>query len=74
VKTAEQGGATATWCATSPQLEGIGGVYCEDCDVAEAVPADSTRMGGVRPWAIDPVSADQLWALSERMTGVQFRP
>lgn len=74
VKTAEQGGATSTWCAVSPRLGQMGGVYCEDCDVAEAVPADSQKFGGVRPWAIDPVAADQLWELSERMTGVQFRP
>lgn len=73
VKTAEQGAATATWCAVSPRLEGMGGVYCEDCDVAEAVPADSQRFGGVRPWAIDPVTAEQLWELSERMTGVELR-
>jgi NAD(P)-dependent dehydrogenase (short-subunit alcohol dehydrogenase family) len=39
-KTAEQGAATSIWCATSPQLEGLGSLYCEDCDVARAVPAD----------------------------------
>ena len=34
-KTPEQGAATATWAATSPRLEGMGGVYCENCDIAE---------------------------------------
>ena len=34
-KTAEQGAATSVWCATSPQLDGMGGVYCEDVDIAE---------------------------------------
>src|SRR5262249_42049501 len=29
-KTPEQGAATSVWCATSPQLEGKGGVYCLD--------------------------------------------
>ena len=49
-KTPEQGAATSLWCATTPQLDGMGGVYCEDCDVAELVPAaDFDRMGGVRP-------------------------
>src|SRR5882724_4580562 len=42
VKTSEQGAATQVWAATSPQLAGLGGVYCEDCDVAEPAPADGT--------------------------------
>ncbi|NWG54208.1 MAG: SDR family NAD(P)-dependent oxidoreductase [Hydrogenophilaceae bacterium] len=73
-KTPEQGAATSVWCAVSPQLAGMGGVYCEDCDVAQAVPADAQTWSGVRPWAIDPDTADRLWALSERMTGVRFEP
>jgi NAD(P)-dependent dehydrogenase (short-subunit alcohol dehydrogenase family) len=71
-KTTEQGAATSAWCATSPQLGGMGGVYCEDCDVAEPVPADSTRLGGVRPWAMDPDLAERLWAKSEEWTGARF--
>jgi NAD(P)-dependent dehydrogenase (short-subunit alcohol dehydrogenase family) len=71
-KTPEQGAATSVWCATSPQLDGKGGVYCEDCDIAKALPADAQTFDGVRPWAIDPVLADKLWELSERMTGVRF--
>ncbi|MBI1187949.1 MAG: SDR family NAD(P)-dependent oxidoreductase [Alphaproteobacteria bacterium] len=71
-KTPEQGAATSVWCAVSPQLQGQGGVYCEDCDIAEAVPADAQTWAGVRPWAIDPDTADRLWTLSERMTGVRF--
>lgn len=73
-KTPEQGAATSVWCATSPQLTGNGGVYCEDCDIAEAVPADAAQWNGVRPWAIDPAIANRLWALSEKMTGVAFAP
>jgi len=71
-KTPAQGAATSVWCAVSPQLDGMGGVYCEDCDIAEAAPADATGWSGVRPWAIDPTLADQLWSLSERMTGARF--
>lgn len=73
-KTVEQGAATQVWCATSPQLAGRGGVYCEDCDVAEAVSADSERADGVRPWAIDPETAERLWTLSEQLSGRDFRP
>ena len=69
-KDTEQGAATSVWCATSPQLEGVGGVYCEDCNIAEAVPADFPEQRGVRPWAMDPSLAERLWTMSEEMTGV----
>jgi hypothetical protein len=69
MKTAEQGAATSVWCATSPLLDGLGGLYCEDCDVAVAVPADSTAVLGVRPWAIDSGFGESLWEMSERLTG-----
>lgn len=71
-KTPSQGAATSVWCATNAQLEGMGGVYCEDCDIARPVPADDKGFSGVRPWAIDPALADKLWALSETMTGARF--
>lgn len=71
-KTPSQGAATSVWCATNQQLEGKGGVYCEDCDIAVALPADAQTWNGVRPWAIDPDAAQKLWALSEKMTGVRF--
>lgn len=71
-KTIEQGAATPVWCAVSPDLDGMGGVYCEDCDIAKAVAAGSEAHHGVWPWAIDPEMARQCWAMSERMTGVRF--
>ena len=40
MKTVEQGAATTIWCATTPQLDGMGGLYCEDCDVSPALPAE----------------------------------
>jgi NAD(P)-dependent dehydrogenase (short-subunit alcohol dehydrogenase family) len=69
-KTPEQGAATQVWAATSQQLEGMGGVYCEDCDIAEPVSAEDTRAGGVREYAIDPGQAERLWALSAELTGI----
>ena len=72
LKTPEQGAATQVWCATSPQLAGMGGVYCEDVDVAVEVAADSQGLTGVRPWAIDPALAERLWELSEIWTGARF--
>jgi NAD(P)-dependent dehydrogenase (short-subunit alcohol dehydrogenase family) len=73
-KTPSQGAATSVWCATNAQLDGMGGVYCEDCDIATLVAPDHKAMTGVRPWAVDPDLADRLWTLSEKMTGVSFAP
>jgi len=69
-KTVEQGAATTIWAAVSPQLNGKGGVYCEDCDIAAMVPADSKLNSGVRPWAVDKAAAEALWILSEKLTSV----
>ncbi len=69
-KTIEQGAATTVWCAISAQLNGKGGVYCEDCDIAPMVPADSKLLSGVRPWAVDKAAAESLWILSEKLTSV----
>ncbi len=74
LKTVAQGAATTVWCATSPMLEGMGGVYCEDCDIAEEIPGDMTTPAGVAPWACDPEAAERLWTLSERLTGASLEP
>jgi NAD(P)-dependent dehydrogenase (short-subunit alcohol dehydrogenase family) len=66
-KSPEQGAATQVWAATSPQLDGLGGVFCEDCEIAEVSTDDSP---GVRPYAIDQASAARLWTLSAELTGV----
>ncbi|WP_037290782.1 SDR family NAD(P)-dependent oxidoreductase [Saccharibacillus sacchari] len=68
-KTPEQGAATQVWAATSPQLEGKGGVYCEDCDIAEPAQEDGPRVG-VKDYAVDPEEAKRLWDLSVELTGV----
>jgi NAD(P)-dependent dehydrogenase (short-subunit alcohol dehydrogenase family) len=66
MKTPQQGAATTIWCATAPELAGIGGVYCEDCDIA---PVESHERFGVRPYAINPDIAEALWSESVRLTG-----
>jgi NAD(P)-dependent dehydrogenase (short-subunit alcohol dehydrogenase family) len=68
-KSTEEGAATATWCATSPRLAGMGGVYCEDCDIAAPTTSDEATTG-VRPYAIDRDAAARLWTLSAELTGV----
>lgn len=80
LKTVEQGAATNVWCATSPRLAGMGGVYCENCDIAPLVSkeveakrrSDVTRQVGsmslgVMPYAVDPEAAGRLWSLSEQL-------
>ena len=75
MKTVEQGAATIVWCATSPQLDGMGGVYCQNGDIAPLVPAEieTNQFGslarGVVPYAVDPQAADRLWKLSEQLLG-----
>ena len=71
IKTPEQGAATQVWCATSPKLEGLGGLYCEDCDVASLVAPESQGLG-VRPYAVDPELAERLMQLSEELTGASI--
>jgi NAD(P)-dependent dehydrogenase (short-subunit alcohol dehydrogenase family) len=66
------GAATSVWCATSSTLDGMGGVYCEDVDIGEPVPADSKETRGVRPWIMDRDLADRLWSRSEAWTGTRF--
>jgi NAD(P)-dependent dehydrogenase (short-subunit alcohol dehydrogenase family) len=72
-KTIEQGAATSIWCATSAQLEGQGGVYCEDVDIAPVVAEDDPRSEGVRAWAVHAEGAERLWRISEEMTGIVWR-
>ena len=67
VKSIAQGAATTVWCATSPQLNDKGGVYCADCNISPMVDDDSPQANGVRKWAVDPVMAERLWILSEEL-------
>ena len=71
IKSIAQGAATTIWCATSPQLENKGGVYCADCDISP-VDDDSTQPNSVRNWAINPFMAEQLWTMSEKLVGFEW--
>jgi len=68
-KNTEQGASTSVWAAVGEELEGVGGLYLEDC--AQAVPwsKDNPR-AGVMPHALNPDSAERLWAMSVETTGV----
>lgn len=74
LKTIPQGAATTVWCATSPMLDELGGVYCEDVNIAELDNEKlSAEYSGVSPESLDENSAKKLWKLSETMTGVEFQ-
>ena len=73
-KSIQEGAATAVWCATSPLLEGQGGVYCEDCNIGAMAGDPPPRASGVWPHIRDEALAAALWDKSEAMTGVAFRP
>ena len=66
-KTPEQGASTTVWAATAPALDGRGGVYCENCDVAKLADENSQRWEHAREWICDEVKARQLWQMSEEM-------
>lgn len=66
-KNTEQGGATAVWAATSPSLKDMGGLYCEDCDVALAATEDSQRYQHAREWIGSVEGAERLWGMTEAM-------
>lgn len=79
LKTIPQGAATSVWCATSVQLNDIGGVYCENAEVAELDLGqiehrydEPLSLRGVQPYSVDAENAKKLWVLSEEMTGVKF--
>jgi NAD(P)-dependent dehydrogenase (short-subunit alcohol dehydrogenase family) len=69
-KTIPQGAATTCWAATADELADVGGVYCEDCHIAQV--DDENPTGGVRSYAIDRQTADRLWSLSEELVGESF--
>jgi NAD(P)-dependent dehydrogenase (short-subunit alcohol dehydrogenase family) len=65
-KTVEAGAATTVWAATSKELEGVGGLYLEDCHVAGVTPGDGSA--GYASYAMDPAEAARLWTWSEQQT------
>jgi hypothetical protein len=84
MKNPEQGAATSVWGAASPQLDGLGGVYCENCDVSPLITdididrsaefsnaVGSTAMG-VLAYSVDPEAAARLWDVSAQLTGASL--
>lgn len=60
-KSIPQAAATTCYVATAPELEGKGGLYFQDCQVAKPTPYLKNRE-----------AVRKLWELSEQITGVKF--
>jgi NAD(P)-dependent dehydrogenase (short-subunit alcohol dehydrogenase family) len=72
LKTIPQGASTTIWSATSPLLNNIGGVYCEDTDIAGLSLVQGVS-AGVKPYSVAEANAKRLWELGERLTGITFQ-
>jgi NAD(P)-dependent dehydrogenase (short-subunit alcohol dehydrogenase family) len=70
-KTIPQGAATSVWAGVKASADQVGGLYCEDCHVAEPAEGADVR-SGVRAYALDPDRAKALWTKSEEMVGERF--
>ncbi len=66
-KTPEQGAATSVLLATSPDLEGIGGRYFDDCNEAPTVDHRDAAGSGVASYAFEPANAHRLWDVSDAL-------
>ncbi len=65
-KSTAQGASTSIWAAVAPELEGAGGLYLEDCNIAQ--PFNPERpFQGVQAYALDPANAKRLWDVSEEL-------
>ncbi|HEX7663392.1 MAG TPA: SDR family NAD(P)-dependent oxidoreductase [Polyangiaceae bacterium] len=72
-KTIPQGAATTVWAGFVARPEDVGGRYCEDCHIGEVTNEPLSAISpGVRPYALDPETAKQLWQKSEEMVGERF--
>ena len=71
-KTIPAGAATSVWAATSPTLQGRGGLYLEDCGIAVPASASGGGVSGYAPYARDEANAARLWTFSEKALGETF--
>jgi hypothetical protein len=71
LKNPEQGAATSVWGAVSRSLEGMGGKYLEDVQIAEAHDASGGPWApGYASYAYSPEKERRLWDVSLKLVGV----
>ncbi len=76
-RSTEQGAATSVFAATARELEGRGGLYLENCEIAAPAAEGLDESGdgrmayGYAKWAYDPAGEEKLWKLSLEMVGLK---
>jgi len=68
-KTIEQGAATSIYAALSPDLQGKGGFYLENCEES-TIPPNQMPYAGWADHGKDKEAAARLWELSEKATHI----
>jgi NAD(P)-dependent dehydrogenase (short-subunit alcohol dehydrogenase family) len=65
-KTVEQGASTTVWAAVATELEGVGGLYLENCSVGHVATLNQieTLPLGFLAYALDESNAEKLWDFS----------
>ena len=72
-KTVAQGAATTVWAAIAPELDGHGGLYLDDVEIAPIIDSSTDLFGpGVDAWLIDPEQHGRLWALTDQLLESDF--
>ncbi|KAF7161073.1 hypothetical protein CNMCM5623_006750 [Aspergillus felis] len=71
MKSPEQGAATSVWGAVSRSLEGMGGKYLENVQIAKAYdPSEGQWAPGYASYAYSPEKERKLWEVSLKLVGV----
>jgi NAD(P)-dependent dehydrogenase (short-subunit alcohol dehydrogenase family) len=70
-KEVDAGAATSVWAGVTAGADEVGGRYCEDCAVSPMI-TEGSASPGVMAYALDPATAEALWARSEELVGEQF--
>lgn len=66
IKNIEQGASTSVWAAVAPELDGIGGLYLENCAIAELTTPERIfkENVGYLEYALNKENAKKLWDIS----------
>jgi NAD(P)-dependent dehydrogenase (short-subunit alcohol dehydrogenase family) len=73
-KNAEQGAATNVWAATSPELEGKGGLYLDDVAIAGPHVVGSGNLAGYSAVSADQKEAAKMWEWTEQAISKFVQP
>ena len=73
LKSQPQGASTTVWAAAASELEGRGGLYLEECRIADKVPQKDNLTAadpGYAPYAYEEAGEKRLWEESCKMVGL----